>query len=788
MRETTEHTENTEKDRDEPASVFFCVFRGFFGLLGVFLWLHPLSAAEPVVRNVNLHGLQVGGTTTLVIDGDDLGSAPRLLLPFAAQQQFKKGTNEKQVSFDVTLGGDVVPGYYHLRVVTDGGVSAPVVIAVDRLPQWTLAPAVDALPAALHGALTGSTTIETKFMSKAGQKLLVEVEALRLGSKLRPIVHLYSPKRLQLAWAWTTPALHGDARLEATLPEEGMYTAAVHDAEYAGAAPGFFRLRLGQWSAADLVFPPVVAKGQRQTVELLGPAVAKLELPAPAGVGALPLPWPKEGVWSGPRPFVRVSSHAELLGQTAPDKVQALPPGPVGASGRLLTAFGEDRYRVPVVAGSKVRFEVFAERYGSPLDAALVVRNDKGDQLARAEDAPGTLDPVLEYAVPAGIKEVTVGVVDVQGRGGPRAIYRLAVEPHGAPGEADFRLLSPTTSVSLPAGGRWVVPVLIERKGYGGGVTLSAAGLPAGVKLDGATIPDEADGSLVTVQRGDAAGEAVITRWVGQAGGVEQPVVLKGSPMESVQPWLASEIAVAPTTAKAGDFQIDWGKLPSDAGPVPAKKLLLPVKLVRPATKDAVVKLTLLTSQVRPVVNGQLDPNQALRLEKPTEFGPKTNEGDLTVLVPPALPCPVYDVTVQAELLTPDKKTVLATAFAPVRRMTVKVPLVVKLDGPPRVEATVNPKTGGMVKIAGQVERKEGLTGDVTLTLTGLPPGVSAPPVVLKGGTTAFTLNVALPANQAAGEFKGLKLAATAPADPKAPNVVVRSRDVELSLVVMAAK
>src|SRR5437016_4489271 len=110
------------------------------------------------------------------------------------------------------------------------------------------------------------------------------------------------------------------------------------------------------------------------------------------------------------------------------------------------------------------------------------------------------------------------------------------------------------------------------------------------------------------------------------------------------------------------------------------------------------------------------------------------NDGEVTVLVPPLLPCPVYDVTVQAELLTPDKKTVLAVAFAPVRRMTVKVPLVVKLDGPPRIEAAVNPKTGAMVKIAGQVERKEGLTSDVTLTLTGLPAGATAAPVTLKGG------------------------------------------------------
>ncbi len=751
----------------------------------------PLDAAEPVIRSINVHGLQIGGTTRLVLDGDAFGKAPRLLLPFAVQQQLQKDSTDKQAKFDVTLGADVVPGYYHLRLVTDGGVSAPVAIAVDRLPQRAIrlaksSDASEVLPVALHGTVTGSTTIETHFAGKAGQSILIEVEAQRLGSKLRPIVHLYSPKRMQLAWAWTTPSLHGDARLKATLPTDGTYTVAVHDAEYAGAVPGFFRLRIGQWSSVDAVFPPAVCAGEARMLELFGtPAPTKVKLPMPVDFGVLPLPWPKGGLWSGPRPFVRVSPHFETIHHAAPGKVQDLPSGRVGASGRLVTRFAEDRYRIPVTPGRKVRLEVFAERYGSPLDAALVVRDEKGAQLARAEDAPGTLDPVLEYAVPAGVKQIVAAVVDSQGRGGPRAIYRLTVEPQGT--AADFGLFSPTQGLSLPIGGRWVVPVLIDRRGYQGPVELSAAGLPAGVKLGGATIPPEADGALVTVERGDGPGEPAVTHWHGRAGGIDEPVTIKNSAMASIQPWLANEIAIAPTAAKADDYRVDWGKLPADAGPVPAKKLVLPVKVTRPA-KDSLVKLTLLTSQSRPIVNGQLDPNQALRLEKAVEIAAKKSEADLTVLVPAQPLSPVYDVSVRAEFLTPDRKTVLAVAFAPVRRMLVRVPLVVKLDGAARIEAKVDPKKPTVVKIAGQVERKQGLKTDVTVTLTGVPPGVSAPAVVLKGGATAFTLNVTLPANRPAGEIKGLKLTATAPADAKTPNVVVRSRAVAVILALTAAK
>src|SRR5262249_37078087 len=133
----------------------------------------------------------------------------------------------------------------------------------------SLGDTVEQLPAALHGAVVGGTTVEARFKGKAGEQVFVEVEAGRLGSKLRPVVPLRGPKHPQLAWAWPTPGLGGDARLEATLPEAGTYIVSIHDLEYAAPAPGFFRLRVGRWAFVDQVFPPAVARGPSQTVELL---------------------------------------------------------------------------------------------------------------------------------------------------------------------------------------------------------------------------------------------------------------------------------------------------------------------------------------------------------------------------------------------------------------------------------------------------------------------------------------------------------------------------------------
>jgi hypothetical protein len=761
----------------------------FLALAAFCLVARSVAAVEPTLRDINLRGLEIGGTTALVVDGDDLGTAPRLLLPFAAKQELKPGGTDKRATFDVALGADVIPGYYQLRVVTEGGVTLPMVVCVDRLPQRPIAAAIEQLPVALSGAMGGSTVLETTVPGKAGQAVSIEVEAQRLGSKLRPVLHLYNVKRRQLAWAWGNPAYGGDARLQVTLPADGNYIIALHDAEYGVPGPGYFRLQVGQWSFVDQVFPPVVNLAQPTALELLGtPTPMRVDLPAFAAPGVVPLAWPGEGLWSGPRPFVTVSSHAEVIEQPSAAGPQELPAGTVGVSGRLLAPNEEDRYRVPVTPGSKLKLEVFGERYGSPIDVALVVRNEAGDLLARVEDGAGSTDPVLDYAVPDKVTAVLVGVVDALGRGSQRGVYRLTVDPQlPVTAKPEFKLSTSAQRVHLPVGGRSVIPVWLERRGYSGPLELSAAGLPAGFKLEGVVISEGTDGTLVTIDRGQNPGEAALTTWHGRsADGSARPVLVAGNLLERLQPWLATEIALAPLAAQAADFQIDWPGLPSEAGIVPAGKLALPVKVVRPAG-DPVVRLTLLTSQPPLLINGQPDPNRALRQEKPIELAANVNEGEVTLLAPADLPAPFYDVTVLAELLKTDKRTVLATAYTAARKLPVRMPVVVQLTGAPQVEARLDPQKGATATIPGKIERREGLTGDVVLGVTGLPAGVRAEAVTVKADTTDFVVSLVLPANFATGEYKGVKLSATGTPDPKQPNIRVKSREVELALVVKAA-
>ncbi|HVK25820.1 MAG TPA: hypothetical protein VM677_31060, partial [Actinokineospora sp.] len=502
-------------------------------------------------------------------------------------------------------------------------------------------------------------------------------------------------------------------------------------------------LKIGQWKTADLVFPPV-AGADTKAVELIGagPPV-RVELPAGRATG--PLAWPAGGAWSGPRPLLEISPRAERTAEPTGDTPVELPTGAVGVSARFAAPFAEHRYKVPVEPKSKLRVEVFAERHRFPVDAALVVRDDKGTLLARAEDGPGTLDPVIEYAVPEKVTSVIVGVVETQGRAGPRAAYRLAVDPGGG-AVKDFRLFTPAQRLSLPAGGRGVLPVFADRRGFVGPITLTPTGLPAGWTATRTTIPPDADGTLVTLTRTDAAADATVTTWAGNG----RPLTVKGHPLERFQPWLSAEVAAAPVAGKAG-VAIDWNALPDAAALAPPFKLKLPVKVTRPLPA-APVRLTLLTSQNPPLQNNQPDAAKTIRAEKAVELAAKASDGELVTLVPPELPADGYDIAVQAEVLSADKQRVLATAVTTVRRLPVRLPVAVKLDGGATVTATLAAKAATVVELKGEVTRTGDFKGDAVVALAGLPPGATAPPATVKAGETRFALKLTLPPTTPPGD------------------------------------
>jgi hypothetical protein len=825
-------------------------------------------ATPPSVRNVNVRGLQIGGTTTLVIDGTDLLPNPRLVMAVPiATQVVRPNATATRVEIDVTLDGSASPGLNNLYLANDGGISEKTLVALDRLPQRPFAPTIDSLPVALHGTLGGSATLRTSFAGKATQPLIFEIESQRLGAKLRPVLHLYAADGRHIAWSLPSPALRGDTRLVTTLPADGQYTLTLNDLQFAAPAPNHFRLKIGQWQYADFAFPSAIQRGSSPALQLIGNVPAN-KLAAVVGLETSHrrAAWPDADLSSGPTPAVMISDLPEWLEVSAGKTPQEIPSIPSAVNGRIATAGEEDRYRLKVQPESKLKFELFSARLGAPVDGVLELRRDNGAVLATNDDSPGTTDSLLEFTVPKDVESVIVAVKDVHGRGGETAIYRLVVTaPSATPARKDFQLSIDQDRFNVPQAGRQVLKVRVDRRGYAGPIHVEFDKLPPGVTVEGADIEANSTGKLVTlVGAGEVLGQ-FLTSIRGRATGelLQQPVTRvarsEPDPVAQFQPWLADDVVVALASRAGNAFDGEWQPA-TDSKLVLGGKLQAPVKCVRPVGFDGPVRLTLLTSQIPPQVNGANDPNRTVRPESatPVEIPPDAkaqaawdaklaadklladaqvaqvaaakavtdaqtaggaaleaatkakadvdarvkdaelkrtaaaaeantasaaakNDINYVVLVPSDLPMAPVELTFRAELLSRDKQRVLMTVCTPVRPVPVVNPLKLQYAGPPKQSAKIDPKAGVSVKVAGKVERLEGLTGDVTVSVVGLPAGVPVPKLVVKADQSDYELEFKFPANSPPGELKDIKLFATGKMVPTAP-LEIRSAEVGVTV------
>lgn len=803
------------------------------------------SAAPPQIRSVNIRGLQIGATTVLTLDGTDLIPAPRICLNDQILEcSVDPQSTPARVIVSIPLPESTVPGIRPLRLITTEGISNSQLVGLDRFPQIPIAESIAVRPVAVHGSVPGSGFSRTTFQGTAGEDVIIEVEARRLGSKLRPVIHVYDGRRVQVAWASPSITLAGDARILLKLPRDDTYTIEVHDAQYAPPGPSYFRLKVGQWQFADLAFPPAIARGQESTVDLLG-NVAGMRVPLRINaVLVVPVPCPNPAVAGGLPPSVLASSLPELV-KLPGDQPMPLPGVPIAVSGRLTASSQRDRYLLPAQTGAKLLLEVFAERIGSRIDAVLEIRNPQNAVVASSDDMPNSTDPRLEYTVPAGQESLEITVRDNLNLGGDASIYRLVVTSVDAP-QRHFDVVVKSDTVNVAAGERHVLEAFVNRQAYDGPIQLQVANMD-GIAVEGTVIPAGANGSLVTVINNGETIAAAVLHMSAQSpeGDLVQPVRIESTPDDRTPLWMREQVAFATTPRASSPFQVTMANEASLTQLVMASKPVITLKLVRPSATYGPIRLALVTSQPPPRLNGQLNPNLAVRAEKAVEIpvdnavkaagdalaailkqlGEATQQAqvaqgdakvaadakvteltakksaaetalldaeskaiyqvDYSVIAPASLLESSCDISIRAELLNPERNTVLRTAYAPVKRMPVLNPLSIAITGTGPFEATLDPAAGAIVKIPARIERFAGYAGAVTVTVTGLPAGVTAGNVPVKPDESEFTVEVKFPAKFAlmdSAVIDSIKFTATGPPDPQSGNIPVKSPEVTVPI------
>jgi hypothetical protein len=723
---------------------------------------HPGRAAPPVFSSLAPRGIERGKTVDIVVTGSGLTTQTRLVLPFKATQKLlaEAKPNPAQARIRVTVDADVPLGLYPVRVATEEGISGFLLWSVDAFPNVEEVENNDTFARAqkvpfgviVSGSCPGGDVDFYRFPARKGRRVVVETEAARLGSGIMPQIRV-TDARQRLVAADDSQQVAGDCRVTFVPPADGDYVVEISDSRYRGGNPPFYRLKIGDYDVVEEVFPLGGRRGQTVTFTLRGGTLAKPirvrhTLPA-HDQAALPLRLDgavKAGMLSPRLAVGNLPERTRLQNGTRDPKVRDVTP-PVTINGRLGRTGARDRYQVSVRPGQRFRIAVQAAALGSYLDGMLHLSDQNGRQLAVVDDAvtpavPGqpaflSLDPFLDYTVPAGITLLAISLRDRHQRGGVNFGYRLTIEP----AEPDFLVHQPVAEVNVPRGGSVALTVPVTRRGYAGPIQLTMPKLPDGLTVQGGYVPAASDRGILTLSAA-ASVRAPTDAWFihleGRAVLAGQPIrrrgelrVLLNSDPNLTAPVLTfRQLAVGLTAANP--FTVQGPKAVEVVKGYPAA---VAVQVDRD-TKQAVPAVEVTGTLPVPPPGQPPSPAGTVAF-KPGTVAAGAAAGTFTLTAGLNVPeGRTLDLVVQGKSrVNNQERTITGPAIA----LTVRNPFAVELTTPSLTAAA-----GQTVKLQGRLKRQTVFKEAVQVALSGLPTGVTvvAPPRPIPGNQSDFQIDL----------------------------------------------
>ncbi len=733
-----------------------------------------LLLAGPTLTRVTPPGGQRGTAVRLVLNGN--GLAGKIQIRSAIPGSFTELSAEGPArQFLLEIGPEAAPGAYPLAVVTEDGLTNTWLFSVSNFKETREAESRSpragrndragseqpiSAPIVVNSTLAEADRDMYKVPLSAGQQIVFEVEARRLGSAVDPVLTVRAPDGSLIGRDDDSPGIGGDARVAFEAPADGDYVVEVHDARFSKQQRNFYRLLAGPLEYAEAIFPLGWTAGKPVQVELSGGSLARSKTVAVSG-DRVALPGPRSGL---PLPFLR-SDDPEVV-EPARRKRAQLAEGTV-VNGRIAKPGEVDRYRLKVQAGEEWLVETQAAILGtSQLYTLLVMRDQDGSKLASAGDQPPEEllsnistraetfgDPAIGIRVPEGVRELEVSVEDLLGRGGPGFAYRLVARRQSA----DFIARLDDTVLNIPRGGSASVGITLDRRGYDGAVRIVAEGLPEGVLAEGGHIPAEFGG--MTTQRQSLRGRIVLTAAADAPAG---PLTLQlhgegrtpdGKPFR--RPVFTSKVLtpVAGTGQRPVRLPGPKGRMEATvAAEAPASiELLMPrsLRLIQGLERDIRWTYRALKPGVKPLsavtlINAPAVAN--LRILGDAKIKPGDEEGTLEMNTTMGTPAMRLDLVLQARV---QHEGVNHTIYSP----AIIVDIVQGYNvGAPAAPPPVGP--GQEFEISGSFSREPEFDSEVVVEAANLPVGVECDPATIADAPQSYSLACRVGSGAEPGEYR----------------------------------
>lgn len=485
-------------------------------LLALAVLLAAPLAASAQLPQVRLNALvpaggQVGTTVDVkVAAGEELEEIDRLLFNhdgLHAVQKTAEVDGEQQPvenEFVVTIEKNVPPGLYEVRVAGLFGVSNPRTFVVGRRKELLETEPNDQrdqamevpVGAVVNGIANRATDVDHfRFQGKAGQRIIADVRAARIDSRMDPAVSLYDSAGRRLAFARGTH--RRDAIVDIALESDGEYLLKLHDFTYQGGDEFFYRLALHDGPHIDFVVPVAGEPGSTgrftlygrnlpgskpSEVELRGAKLeqVEVEIPLPKD-GGLPLSaenldtfeagldsiaYTLDSPQGESNPVTIFLADAPVILEQEPND-DASDPQSVVPPCEVVGAFQQrgdiDHFTFKATKGKVLMIDVYGHRLGTSADPYLVLERvettEQGEPkvtriTAQDEDrtnpdandpypAGNTFDiahddPTFRFEVPAdGTYRIALRDRYFESRGDPSLAYRLVIRKESP----DFRLV-----------------------------------------------------------------------------------------------------------------------------------------------------------------------------------------------------------------------------------------------------------------------------------------------------------------------------------------------------------
>jgi len=712
----------------------------------------PVWAVAPSLGVIMPRGGQRGTEVAVTLNGNNLADAADVMFyePGITIKDLVPVDNAK-ATVTFVVAPDCAVGTRALRVRTKTGVSNLQLFSVGNLKEISetepnddraAAPVLE-LNSVVNGVVNSEEVDYFPVNLKAGERIAVEVEALRLGTLLfDPKVRLFDPAGREIIAEDDSQLFRQDAGYVYVAQEEGRYVVCVNEASFGGSGDSYYRLHVGTFPRPFSVSPLGGMPGQSLDVSWLGdPGLSKQPIIVPAvDFGTRELPAQNDtGIAPSSLPF-RVSKFPGVLEAEPNNDVATATLGtiPGAFDGVIGEAGDQDFFKFSGTTGQVVDLRVWARALGSPLDSVLFIIAPSGAQFAGDDDA-AAVDSYFRATLPED-GEYKIYVLDHLKRGGANFAYRVEVTPV-EPKIAISTLENRPFSLTLPQDNTGYLllncvrsdfdgPLKIEFPEWPAGitplinVTPEANIVPAGVAVVPVLFtvaPDTAVGGTLAQIKGTLNQEG------GVSGGLDQEVRL---------------IEGNNDTTFFGRYNIDRLALSvAEKAPFKVSAKAVAAPIVQYGNRQITIEVTRAEGFAAPIdlrfpwLPGGMSGGTA-------QIPGDQNSVQINLEVGACGPG-AYNLFVAAS----SSGWLLCTPYFPVN---VEAPWVAfEVPG-------VQTDMGKPVEMVVKVNQVKPFEGEFPLTLTGFPKGITCDPVPFTKDTTElkFTINVAADAPE--GKFEGI--------------------------------